>query len=157
LKIRIAFAREDSTAGKTMFVNCAFAVCVVGTSAARHRFNIFGAQLCRQIHQFRRGHKQTVLEFGEIATLAADLAHSCQTGKFTDLQIQPAVNFTYSFQELIVCLAFCHHFYSFFATKAPTVNVEFRISYLSFVSSCLCGYFFISVFSVSLYVDIYHG
>ncbi|GAI37543.1 unnamed protein product, partial [marine sediment metagenome] len=46
-----------------------------------------------------------MLEFGEIATFAAGLAHSCQTGEFVDLQIQPAVNFSYSFQELIVCPA----------------------------------------------------
>jgi hypothetical protein len=46
LKIGIAFAREDSAAGKTIFIHSAFTIYVVGTSAGRHWLNIFGTYLC---------------------------------------------------------------------------------------------------------------
>jgi hypothetical protein len=119
LKVGITLAAEDSAAGKTIFIHKAFAICVVGTSAGRHWLNIFGTYLCGQIHQFRRRNKQTVVEplvggrLSEITTLAARLAQPGQIASFTDLQIQPVVNFSYSFEELIVCFAFFHHCLAF--------------------------------------------
>jgi hypothetical protein len=97
LKIRITFATKDSTAGKTLLVNCTFAACVVGTSATRHWLDISGTQLCSQVHQFRRGHKQTVVELSEITTSAAGLAQTGRIAKFMNFQIQPIVDFSYSF------------------------------------------------------------
>jgi hypothetical protein len=110
LKIRVAFAAKDSAAGETIFVNRTFAGYVVRTPTPIHRLYIFIAQLRDKIYQLRRRHKKPVVKIIKVTALPARLAHPAKAALITNLQVQPAVNLSYSSDEPLLCFTSCHHF-----------------------------------------------
>jgi hypothetical protein len=74
LKIGATLAAKNSTAGKSIFIDCTFAAVVIWTPAGYHRLYFLGTKICSQIYQFRCGNKQAVVKMSEIATSPANVA-----------------------------------------------------------------------------------
>ena len=94
-----------------------------------------------------------MVESLEVAAFATHIAETGKSTIFMDLRIEPVINFGYLSQESGVGFATCHHFFFFFCHKGTRTlrltffslrpDIEIRISYLSFVTLCLRGYFFV--------------
>ena len=56
LKILVAFAAENSTGCKAVFINGAFAIYVVGAGARGHLLSVFRGDVLEKVDQFRGGY-----------------------------------------------------------------------------------------------------
>jgi hypothetical protein len=74
LEITVAFAAKDSTAGKSVFINHALAIGLIGTSTGLHLFDVVCPQICSQIYQFNGCDQQPVVEADKVTTVAASPA-----------------------------------------------------------------------------------
>ena len=87
-----------------------------------------------------------MVESLEVAAFAAHIAYAGKSAIFTDLRIEPVINFGYFSQESGIGLAGCHHFFFFFRHQdtrlfCATDSHEFFTNSFSFV--LIRGYFLV--------------
>jgi hypothetical protein len=107
LEIGIAPAAENPATREAIFINCASAGLIVGTSARLHLPQRLTTKIFRQVEQFGRCNKQTMTKGLKVAAFPAGIAYPRLFDITAKLLVQPVVNCCYLPED--ICF-FSHHF-----------------------------------------------